>query len=93
MWGDYISMPIYSFLCRNCGLKFDKELAIDYRYLPEIEPCGRCLEYDVIKVPTIATIRVPEGNCGNAANGYSSTHGDAENFKARARGEKEPYKK
>jgi len=34
---------------------------------------------------------VPEGAYGNAANGYSTTHGDAENFKAKAAGKPKPY--
>jgi len=86
-------MPSYIYLCSHCGLKFERQLSVDMRNLPLIEECPRCQEYEVIKLPSVCTIKVPEGNCGNAANNYSSTHGDSENARARNRGEPEPYKK
>ena len=85
-------MILYGYVCSNCGLKFEELLNMEYRDLPTTKECRRCGEYSVIRALR-CNFNIPEGSCGNAANGYSSTHGDSENFKARAKGEKEPYPK
>lgn len=86
-------MILYEFCCGRCALKWEEMLPIEHRDLPTTLPCKRCGEYEVWRVPPRVSFSIHEGACGNAANGYSSTIGDCENWKARDRGEKEPYKK
>jgi putative FmdB family regulatory protein len=35
-------MPIYDFICNECGNKFDKFLPISERESPIKEPCSKC---------------------------------------------------
>ena len=82
---------IYTYLCDCCEEKWEESRKVSDRYLPTTLPCSKCGEMSVIKVPDAPMIKVPEGALGNAENGYSSTHGDAENFKAKSKGEPLPY--
>lgn len=86
-------MPLYEYKCENCKHEFEYHAPIAHRELACTKPCPKCSYFDVYRIPGCAGFTVPEGGCGNAANGYSSTHGDAENFKARQEGKPEPYKK
>lgn len=82
---------ISEYLCLNCSKKWEEFHTITDRDFPVTQACPRCQEYEVIRVPSRISFFVKEGACGNSANGYSSHYGDAENYKARSRGEKEPY--
>ena len=84
-------MAQYVYLCEHCKVKFEEYHKITDRDYTITQPCPRCGEYEVIRIPSLSCFWVHEGACGNASNGYSSTVGDAENWKARSRGEKEPY--
>ena len=85
-------MPVYEYYCSTCGYVFEECYKIEWRDYPTTLPCPRCVAgYTVSRRLTVPTIDVKEGACGNASTGYSSTHGDAENFKARQRGEPIPY--
>jgi putative FmdB family regulatory protein len=86
-------MPLYDYECTDCGYKFEDFFKIDEREQPCIYPCPRCGEYSVYLLTASGGFSVPEGALGNAANGYAEYHGDAENFKARDRGEPIPYPK
>ena len=35
-------MPVYGFICDNCGEKFDRFLSISNREQPLTESCGKC---------------------------------------------------
>ena len=83
----------YVFRCENCKHEFEYHLPMAHRDLPTTKPCPKCSHFEVIRPPAVGGIHVPEGAVGNAANGYSSYHGDSENFKARAAGKPEPYPK
>lgn len=82
---------IYVYHCENCHVQFEEIYPIEHRDFPSTQGCPRCGEYVVIRIPTMFSFRVREGSCGNAANGYSSTVGDSENFIAKSKGLKEPY--
>ena len=86
-------MPNYLYKCESCGEEFEYQLAIKLRDLPTTHPCPKCSHFEVRKEVGCAGFTVPEGDVGNAANGYSSYHGDAENFKARDKGKPLPYPK
>ena len=77
----------YEYYCEGCHRVFEEDHKIEYRDLPCTFPCSVCGEYEVVKKINAVGISVPEGGCGNAANGYASTHGDSENFKAKSKGE------
>lgn len=72
----------YGYMCGDCMLEFEEDQPVDLRDLPTGSPCPRCGEYSVERMMGTPRINVPVGNVGNAENGYSSTHGDSENFKA-----------
>ena len=82
---------ISEYLCRNCSRKWEEFHSITDRDFPTTQVCPRCQEYEVIRVPSRVSFFVNEGSCGNSNNGYSSTVGDSEIFKAKSRGEKPPY--
>ena len=82
---------IYQYSCDNCHYVYEDNFKVEWRDYPTTQPCPRCHQYEVRRDITVPTIDVKEGACGNASTGYSSTHGDAENFKARQRGEAIPY--
>ena len=86
-------MIAYNFKCENCNHEFEYYLPLAHRDLPTTKPCPECAHFEVIRPPQFGGFNVPEGSVGNAANGYSSYHGDAENFKARSEGKPAPYKK
>ena len=86
-------MPLYEYVCNNCSLVWEDFMPAEYRALPTTYPCPRCQQYTVEKAIRSFSFSIPEGACGNAANGYSTTHGDAENFKARSKGQPIPYPK
>lgn len=86
-------MPIYEYMCTECGMKWEDKFPVEYRDLPETHPCPRCQTYSVKKMVGMFSFIVPEGAYGNAANGYATTHGDAENFKAKSAGKPIPYPK
>lgn len=75
-------MITYLFKCDKCGNTFEKRLEMGERNRPTLEPCPSCLTESIYRVPGYGGFSVPEGGCGNAKNGYSSYHGDSENFKA-----------
>jgi len=75
-------MILYKYVCDNCALAFEQPVdCIADRDKPCEGGCIRC-GGEIKRVITYGGFTVPEGGCGNAANGYSSTHGDSENFKA-----------
>ena len=82
---------IYEYHCDQCEFTWEDNFKVDWRDYPTTQPCPRCKQYEVRRVLCVPTIDVREGACGNASTGYSSTHGDAENFKAKSRGEAIPY--
>ena len=84
---------IYEYCCDSCEHTFEVILKVHQRYVPTEEPCPECGNLRVYKLPSKSSFNVPEGACGNANNGYSSYHGDSENFKARAKNEPLPYPK
>ena len=86
-------MPVYQYKCFWCGKDFEDYHPVAHRDLPETQPCPYCAQFEVSRVLTVPHFTVPEGGVGNAANGYASTHGDAENFMARDKGEPLPYPK
>lgn len=77
-------MISYDYVCEECGW-------VEERLVDSVEdrdsycglPCTSCGSTSTIRPPASAGFTVPEGGCGNAANGYSSYHGDSEIFKAR----------
>lgn len=76
-------MISYDYECQACG--FSREVILSSSKLrdePVEKPCPNCQAMSVIRIIGGAGFTVPEGACGNAANGYSSYHGDSENFKA-----------
>lgn len=86
-----LTMIRYSYKCEYCWHTWEEDRRVDEREIPTVLPCPKCHEYGVYKLIGSAGFSVPEGGVGNSANGYSSTHGDAEIFKAKSRGEKPPY--
>ena len=84
---------LYEYECTKCGHRFEEMHKIENRLVPTTHPCPRCEEYEVFKITGCAGFSVPEGGCGNAANGYATTHGDSENFKAKSSGKPRPYPK
>lgn len=84
-------MPLYAYECFECEHAFEEMYPVKLRDVPTTYPCPRCGEYSIERGVGCAGFTVPEGGAGNAANGYSSTHGDAENFKARDKGEPPAY--
>lgn len=83
----------YEYECKNCGYGFEMfQVHSDDRDAPTKLKCAKCGERAIVRLISQVSIDVPEGAYGNAANGYSSTHGDAENFKAIGKGPK-PYDK
>lgn len=84
-------MILYEYICHHCALKWEEMSEIEHRDFPTTLPCKRCGEYEVRRVPPRISFVIKEGACGNAANGYSSTVGDAANFVAKSKGEKLPY--
>jgi hypothetical protein len=86
-------MIAYRYLCEHCEHEFEYHVPMAHRDLPTTKPCPKCNHFEVIRPPAVGGIEVPEGGVGNAKNGYSSYHGDAENFKARSDGRPLPYSK
>lgn len=84
-------MVVYEYVCDNCNRSFEESHHIKDRDYPTKFPCPRCLKYSIRRVISVGGFSVPEGSCGNAANGYSTYVGDAENFKAKSEGRKPPY--
>ncbi len=84
-------MILYEYKCSDCEYKFTAFNRIKDRDLPTAHPCPRCSEYSIDRSMGCGGFSVPEGALGNAKTGYSETHGDAENFKARAEGKSIPY--
>jgi len=85
-------MIVYGYVCDNCEYSFEQgQDSIDLRDVPTTQPCPRCDRHDVRRAIGYGGFTVTEGGCGNAANGYSSTLGDSENFKARQEGRPIPY--
>ena len=72
----------YDYRCYLCGNEWEDDFAVEYRDLPTTQPCEKCGEYGVIRLMATSLVQVLEGGCGNSKNGYSSTHGDSENFKS-----------
>ena len=72
---------LYKYFCLNCDWEEEIMLKMDDRYGPTEEPCPTCKKLTVQKWVGCGGFTVPEGGCGNAANGYSSYHGDSEIFK------------
>lgn len=70
--------PVYSYRCFSCGYEFEREHAIDNRYLPVHERCPECqAERSVQKLMSPTNFKVKGAS---AKNGYSSTVGDVERF-------------
>lgn len=69
-------MPRYSYICANCVKSWEEDRTIAFRNAPCVMPCPKCGEYYVNRVRTMANIIVPDGNCGNAKNNYTSNKGD-----------------
>ena len=84
-------MILYEYICSSCTHTFTEMHNMCSRNKPLAFPCPSCGEYEVYRKMGCGGFSVPEGSCGNAANGYSSTLGDSENFKARAQGKPLPY--
>lgn len=75
-------MILYKYFCLRCDWEEEMLKEMKDRYEPMKEPCPNCKEMTVEKWMGTGGFTVPEGGCGNAANGYSSYYGDSENFKA-----------
>ena len=78
-------MILYQYECTKCNYKHDMFVEnIDCRDEPiRTLVCPECDGGKTFKRNLGgAGFTVPEGSCGNAANGYSSFHGDSENYKA-----------
>lgn len=84
-------MPTYEYYCKNCGHTFEFFTSIEYREMPCTTPCKKCGAFEVKRDISAVNFNVPEGGCGNSANGYNTYHGEAENFKAKSKGEPPPY--
>jgi putative FmdB family regulatory protein len=69
-------MPRYAYTCANCVKSWEEDRPVEYRNAPCVMPCPKCGEYYVNRVRSVPNIIVPEGNCGNAANNYTSKKGD-----------------
>ena len=71
-------MPTYQYKCFSCGYEFEKEHAIDNRYLPVSERCPECqADRSVQKLVSSVNFKVKGAS---AKNGYSTMIGDAEKF-------------
>ena len=81
-------MILYSYICTDpmCGHIFDLFVEnINERDKPcETEVCLVCGE-PIRRMLGCCAFKIPEGASGNAANGYSSYHGDSEIFKRKNR--------
>lgn len=86
-------MIYYEYKCDNCGDTFSRMLPMDERDKPTLKGCEKCEQLSIYRVLGCGSFTVPEGGCGNAANGYSSYVGDAEIFKAKSKKEREQLKK
>ena len=84
---------MYEYGCQACRYQWEEMLSSDDRYKPVNEGCPKCGKLEVMKVCGNAGFTVPEGGCGNASNGYSSYHGDAELFKAKGRDQRDKLKR
>ncbi len=84
---------LYEYKCENCEYIFEQDYKVENREVPTIQPCPKCGEYYVKKMIGCGGFSVPEGGVGNSKNGYATTHGDSENFKAKSKGKPRPYPK
>lgn len=75
-------MILYEYLCDNCKEYFTDVCSIEDRDQLTKEICQSCGAMSVRRLLTTGGFTVPEGGCGNAKNGYSSYHGDSQNFKS-----------
>jgi len=77
-------MPIYSYVCTNCGNTFEEMRYIKDRDVPIGEECVACGRDTVAReCGNNGGFRLSkEGSVGWSEDGYATTHGDAENFKA-----------
>jgi predicted nucleic acid-binding Zn ribbon protein len=67
---------IYLYKCFHCGYEFERDHAVDNRYLPLSEPCPWCkASRSVQKLVTSVPFKVKGAN---AKNGYSTNVGDIE---------------
>lgn len=59
------------YICQKCGkiTEYDKKYKNNF---PTKIKCSCCNSYNTRRVFSIKHISIPAGNCGNAANGYSS---------------------
>lgn len=76
-------MILYSYLCKHCGYTEDIMMEMEDRDVP----CGECImceRDEVVRVcGNAGGFRLSsEGSVGWSEDGYSTTYGDAENFKA-----------
>lgn len=86
-------MILYSYQCKECYIEFEEYHSMAHRDVPLTKPCPACNKFAVIRMMGNGGFIVPEGGCGNAANGYSSYHGDAELFKAKGTAREAKLKK
>ena len=61
-------MPIYTFLCENCGLQFSHIIKIKDRDMYVGKSCGNCNEGRIIRIPDAGNFVI---NGYNEKNGYS----------------------
>ena len=86
-------MPLYLYVCEKCEAEYDIECRVDERMGMHGQVCPDCREGRLMKqIGNRGGFRLgPNGNIGWANDGYATTHGDAENFKAKSKGLPEPF--
>jgi putative FmdB family regulatory protein len=68
----------YSYKCFHCGYEFERNHAVDNRYLPLSESCPQCgADRSIQKLVTSVPFKVKGAS---AKNGYSTMVGDVEKF-------------
>lgn len=83
-------MPTYVYECRLCGHAFELDQRVEERDDPIADGCPQCNA----EVPSLFRVcgntggfrLSPRGSVGWASDGYASTWGDAERFKAKQEG-------
>ena len=67
---------VYSYKCFHCGYEFEKNHAVDNRFLPLSEPCPQCnADRSVQKIVTSVPFKIKGYS---SKNGFSKDIGDVE---------------